>query len=143
MGDSVRITGVDGPDGLKALIADLERAAIATPVETRAVVQKGALNVKKDAQERSSGIRHAPRYPYTITYDTTVRGLTFEAEIGPDPDKHVGGGPFQTPGNLGAILEYGTPKSAPIPHLAPALEAERPKFERALEDLGRRSLENL
>jgi len=139
----VRVIGIDGPNGLKGLIADLERAAAVTPVETRKVLQKGALNVKTGAQARSRGIGHAPMYPSTITYDTTEKGWTFEAEIGPDPDKQLGGGRHRTPGNLGAILEYGTPHSAPIPHLGPALEEERPKFERALEDLGYRSLEGL
>lgn len=136
----VRITDVDGPHGLNALVADLERAAVVAPVEARKVVQKGALNIKQDAQRRSSGIRHAPMYPYTINYDTMVRGTQVSAEIGPDSEKQVGGGPFRTPGNLGPILEYGTLKNAPIPHMAPALEAERPKFERALEGLAYRAL---
>jgi len=98
-------------------------------------VQRGALNIKKDAQQRSSGIAHAPLYPYTITYDSHQTPTGGWAEIGPDPDKQVGGGPHRTPGNLGAILEYGTPRNAPIPHLAPALEAEEPRFVKALGDI--------
>jgi hypothetical protein len=101
----------------------------------RGVVAKGALNIKNDARRRASGIAHAPTYPYTITYDTheVVGGVW--AEIGPDKQKKVGGGPHKTPGNLGGVLEFGGPRSAPIPHLRPAAEAERPRFEKALEDL--------
>jgi hypothetical protein len=135
MADSVTIRGIDGPDGLKALAADLQRVAVRTPAETRAVVQKGALNVKNDWRERWSGLAHAPALPNSITYDTTVKGLTFEAEIGPEHDRR------QAP--LANLLEYGSVNNAPIPGGAPALEEERPKFERALEDLGYRSLGRL
>ncbi|MET0426279.1 MAG: hypothetical protein ABW046_20590 [Actinoplanes sp.] len=128
----VTVSGIDGPNGLKGLIADLERAAMVTPVETRAVVQKGALNVKTGWRRRWSGLGHAPAVAKSITYDTTARGLTFGAEIGPENHKR------QAP--LANLLEYGSVNNAPIPGGAPALEEERPKFERALEDLGYRSL---
>lgn len=137
----MKVEGIDGPSGLNALAADLDRAATISPDEVRKVTQKGALNIKKDAQRRSSGIAHAPTYPYTITYDTEQRGTRTEAEIGPDKDKQVGGGPHRTPGNLGAILEYGSINNSPRPHLGPALEAEAPRFERALSDLEVRLLE--
>lgn len=138
---NVTVTGIDGRNGLDGLAADLAEASAAAPDETRKVVQKGALNIKKDAQKRSSGISHAPTYPYTISYDTTPTLFGATAEIGPDKDKQVGGGPHRTPGNLGAILEYGSVNSAPVPHLGPALDAERPLFERALADLEVRLLE--
>jgi hypothetical protein len=137
---AVRFTDIDQ---LENFAADLAKVAKFAPEIIRKVVQKGALNIKTDARHRSSGIRHAPMYPYTITYDTTARGGLVQAEIGPDPTKQVGGGPFRTPGNLGAILEYGAPKSAPIPHLGPALDTERPKFERELEAVALRSLGGL
>lgn len=139
--DRLIISGIDGPDGLKALAADLDRAARVAPESARSVVQKGALNVKTDAQKRVSGIAHAPLYPATITYDSWKTEAGAGAEIGPDPEKRVGGGPHRTPGNLGAIFEYGSVNNAPIPHLAPALEAERPRFERAMQDLAVDALE--
>lgn len=137
----VTVTGIRGRNGLDALAADLAEALADSPDEVRKVLQKGALNIKNDARARVAGIAHAPRYPYTITYDTSTKGPRSEAEIGPDPDKEVGGGPHRTPGNLGAILEYGSVNNAPVPHLGPALDAERPRFERALSDLEVRLLE--
>ena len=120
---------------LDELAYDLDRAAGVAPKDARKVVAKGALNIKTDARRRASGIAHAPRYPYTITYDSHETPTGGWAEIGPDKDKHVGNGPHATPGDLGHLLEYGGPKSAPIPHMAPAAAAERPRFDKAMEDL--------
>jgi hypothetical protein len=137
----LNVTGIEGRSGLDGLAADLDRAAQASPAEVRKVVAKGALNIKTDARKRASGIAHAPTYPYTITYDTVATPSGATAEIGPDKDKQVGGGPHRTPGNLAVFLEFGGPHNAPQPHLGPALETERPKFERALSDLEVRLLE--
>lgn len=136
MAGSVRITDVNGRDGLQGLIADLQHEAQIAPSRARKVVQKGLLNIKNDWRGRWSGIAHAPTIPYTITYDSFSLGARAGGEVGPDKDKQVGGGPHRTPGNLGALLEFGGPKNAPIPGGLPALEAERPRFEKALEDLG-------
>jgi len=114
-------------------ILKLDRAAGDAPKGTRAVVQKGALNIKNDARRRASGLRHAPAYPSSITYDTTETATGASAEIGPDKGRRQGA--------LGNILEYGTVNNAPIPHMAPAADAELPKFERAMEDLGAKLLE--
>lgn len=123
----LQISGIDGADGLKALIADLEREARVAPAEARKVVQKGAQNIKTDWRRRWSGHPHAPRLPSAVGYDTRILGPLCEAEIGPDKDKPQGA--------LGNLFEYGSVKNAPIPGGAPALEAERPKFEAAMEGL--------
>lgn len=122
--------------GLNEWIGVLEGAADDVLPEARKVVGKAALNIKKDAQKKSSGIAHAPNYPRTITYDTAVLGTSVTAEIGPDKNKVVGGGPNRTPGNLGHIFEYGTSRNAPLAHLGPALDYEAPNLERYLGDLG-------
>lgn len=122
-----KMTGLDGPDGLSALAAELEHAARVAPDEARKVVQKGALNIKKDWRRRWSGMAHLPRLPYAVTYDTTFSGQQAGAEIGPDKDRPQGA--------LGNIPEFGTVNNAPIPGGAPALESERPRFERAMNDL--------
>jgi hypothetical protein len=127
MAGSFSFSGIEGKDGLKELIADLEREARVAPAEARKVLQKGALNIKNDWRRRWSGRPHAPRLPYAIGYDTRVLGGVSEAEIGPDKDKPQGA--------LGNLFEYGSVNNAPIPGGAPALEAERPKFEAAMEAL--------
>lgn len=113
--------------------ADLDAAAAAAPGEVRKVVQRGALNIKTDWRRRWTGLAHAPRLPYAVTYDTREMPGGASAEIGPDKDKPQGA--------LGNIVEYGTVNNAPIPGGAPALAAEAPRFERALEDLAVRLLE--
>lgn len=119
---------VDTSD-LKHLAASIDAAAGVLPVKVRAATQKGALNVKKDAQQRVGRGPYTPRYAASITYDTELTATGASAEIGPDKDK--------VQGALGNLLEYeyGTPWSAPRPHLGPALEAEAPRYEKALEDV--------
>lgn len=123
---------VTGTADLRALAAELEVAAMVAPAETRKVVAKGALNIKRDWQERWSGLKHAPALPAAITYDSHETPTGGWAEIGPDKAKRQGA--------LGNLLEFGSLKNPPRPGGAPALEAEAPKFEKALESLALRSL---
>ena len=102
------------------LASDLDGVAQSVPDDAAAIVEKGALNIKTTARDLASGIKHAPEYPYSITYDVNVNsgfgGVVIEAEIG--PDKALPGGP------LGNIFEYGTSAHGPfLPHLGPALDA--------------------
>lgn len=122
-----KVTAIDGAHGVEVLAADFGRAADIALTGVRKVVQKGALNIKTDARRRVTGLAHAPAYPYSITYDTEIKRNRVEAEIGPDKDKRQGA--------LGNLLEYGSVKNPPIPHMAPAAQAELPRFEKALEDL--------
>jgi len=112
----IREFGVDLGNVEKRFLDDVE-----------AVVTKGALNIKKDSAKRIRGHPHAPHYPRSISYDVKRTFGGIEAEIGPDKDRRQGA--------LGNILEYGTINNPPLPHLAPALDAEEPKYVRALEDL--------
>lgn len=123
---------VTGTADLKALAAELDAAARIAPAETRKVVAKGALNIKKDWQDRWSGLKHAPALPSAITYDSHETPTGGWAEIGPDKAKRQGA--------LGNLIEYGSVKNPPRPGGAPALEAERPKFEKALEVVAVQSL---
>lgn len=113
--------------GLSELVADLVGASVKVAAASRAVVQKGALNVKTDAQRFSSGLAHAPLYPASITYDTALKRGGWEAEIGPDKNRPQGA--------LGNLLEYGSANNPPLTHLGPALDREGPRFEKAIADL--------
>ena len=106
---------------LAQLAQDFAQAAAAAPELARAVVAKGALNVKNDARrnaEASSG-KHAAGYPATITYSEPVVGPLVESEIGPEK---------RGQGNLGPILEYGSVNNQPHRDLGRALDVEEPRF---------------
>jgi hypothetical protein len=110
---------------LHALTRDLGNAAQHIERDVTAVVSRGALNIKRDAVRLISGHPRSKHYPLTIGYDITTDSDGILAEIGPDKDRRQGG--------LGNILEYGTSKNAPLPHLGPALLAEEPRFAAAME----------
>lgn len=117
---------------LRKLTVDLDAAADVAPAEVRKVVAKGALNIKTGARRRVSGHAHLPRYPHSITYDSTATPTGGHADIGPDKSKPQG--------PLGNIIEFGGLREAPIPHMGPEAEQELPRFERAIADLGERLL---
>ncbi len=120
-------------DGVDALAADLDQVAVDAPAEARKVVSKGALNIKRDAQQRVQGLKHAPAYSRSISYDTTLTATGAEAEVGPDK--------LRRQGALGNLIEFGSVHNPPNPHMAPAADAELPRFEKAMGDLGARMLE--
>lgn len=113
---------------VSALVKSFEDATGGPAIkDVTAVVFKGAMNVKKDAARRISGHPHWRRVAGSIDFDMHVSLKGPAAEIGPNHAKPQG--------NLAHIPELGSPTSAPIPFMAPAGEAEEPKFGKALEDL--------
>jgi hypothetical protein len=127
--------GVDMSE-VNALAADLVAASLRTLPAVEKVTEVAAVKIKKDAQKRIKAADKAgrlPGYPSSITYDTTTKGVSVSAEIGPDKDRNQG--------PLGNVLEYGTSDTAPIPHLGPALDAEAPTYERLLGDVGVRLID--
>lgn len=109
------------------LADDIRAEGALTSIEVRAVVAKGALNIKNDWRGRSSGLAHAPRYPYSIGYDTDVLAGSVRAVIGPDKDKPQGA--------LGNLIEFGSAKNPPHNDGGQALQAEEPRFVAAIEAL--------
>lgn len=101
--------------------------------DAKAIVARGALNIKRDAQKAVTGLAHAPAYPRSISYETRDVQTGPYALIGPDKEKRQGA--------LGNILEFGTVKNPPHPHMAPAAERELPKFVKALEDAAAKAVE--
>lgn len=110
--------------GLQELVASLEGAPLQLRGYAAKAVEVTARTVRDDARERISGHRYLPRYPQSITYDIKATATGVEAEIG--PDKSLPQGP------LGNIIEYGTSKTAPLPHLGPALDAAEPDAEHGI-----------
>lgn len=111
--------------GVTELAAALEASPVLLQANLRKAVQVTCGKVKASARSRITGYRHLPAYPYSITYDTKVTPVSIEGQIG--PDKGLRQGP------LGNIVEFGTSKNAPIPHLGPALEENADDFIRGVE----------
>ena len=100
--------------------------------EFRAVVNKGALNVKLGWQRRWRGLSHAPSLADAISYDLKSRGMAeHEAEIGPDKTKRQGA--------LGNLIEFGSINNPPHPGGLPAALREEPRFEGAVADAGEKA----
>jgi hypothetical protein len=117
---AVEVTGLD------KLVATFGRMRHGALPAVDAVVARGAGNIQRGARRRVAGLAHAPAYPASITFDLFHTPFTSQAEIGPDKDLRQGA--------LGNILNFGTVKNAPVPHLFPAAEEEAPLFERAIAD---------
>jgi hypothetical protein len=117
---------------VKALADELGGASARVRPAVKAVITKGALNIKNAARDSIlSQSRHIfiKQYPYSISYDVSVgAAATVTAEIGPDVTK--------AQGYLGNILEFGTPSKPPYPHLVPAWEAEIDNTETWLAQAG-------
>jgi hypothetical protein len=124
--------------GLNELVAHLDDVPEGAHRNVVKAATFTANGIKRTAREFATGIDYAPGYPRTITYDVDDRGVGdgVSAEIG--PDKALGG---QAP--LGVFLEYeyGTPWSAPRPHLGPALDRWSPDFVEGLEKAAADALE--
>ena len=114
---------IDAPD-LRRLEADISRAVLAAPGKVRAATEVSARHVKDSARGAISGLRHAPQYPDSITYDMAWALDGVQADIGPDKDRAQGA--------LGNLLEFGSVHNAPLAHLGPALDRVAPDFERGI-----------
>ena len=115
--------GWTGPGGWQE---DYDDAQSHVDTELRAVVNRGAFNIRRDWRRRWSGYAHLRHLPNAVTYDVGGTGGTYTAEIGPDKSRRQG--------PLGNIIEFGSVNNAPIRGGLPAALAEEPRFERAVAD---------
>lgn len=117
---------------LAGMTAAFRAAPQALVKGVQGVVAKGALNVKTGMQQDFAGLRHAPAFPASITYDTVETSTGAEAEIGPDKNRRQGA--------LGNILAFGTANNAPVADFTAALRREEPNLIKFLFQLGGDSL---
>ncbi len=118
---------------LEQLVTAFSNAVYDAPKETRAVVSRGGLNIKKDWRKRWSRMPHIRLLVVGIGYDITQTNVAVSATVGVDA------GNAQAP--IGHIIEYGSPTSAPIPGGLAALAAEEPRFVSELQKLAAGLLE--
>ncbi|MCX4596084.1 hypothetical protein OG819_42485 [Streptomyces sp. NBC_01549] len=111
--------------GLTVVVDDLGTFAERLRVNAAKAVKVTSQKVRDDARNRIKGHKYLPAYPYSITYDVKVTAEGIEGEIGPDKGR--------AQGPLGNIVEYGTSKNAPLPHLGPALDANAEDLVAGLE----------
>ncbi|MFW3477302.1 hypothetical protein [Streptomyces microflavus] len=93
---------------VRRLQRHLSRVVLQARRDTRAVMMRGALNIKNEwkANARASSGRHAPAYPRSIGFDLLAFGPDqLLAIIGPDKGLPQGA--------LGNLLEYGSVKNPP------------------------------
>lgn len=118
--------------GLDVLAASLARAEAQAPLAAHAAVEASAREVQRSWRQRWGGIRPAS-LAASITYDISRGPGTAKAEIGPDKSLPAGA--------LGNLIEFGSTHNGPIPGGLPAAEAQEPKFERSLGELGAKLLD--
>lgn len=125
-------------DDLRSLAHDLSEAPVVVQREALAIVERGALNIKKQWADnaRASSGRYAPAYPSSISYDLMSVGAAvagvLSAEIGPDKARRQGA--------LGNLLEFGSVNNPPHDDGGRALRQEGPGFEKALGEVTLKAL---
>jgi len=121
----VKVTGLD------ELIHDLEQLPVDGPPKFRAVVSKGALNIKTAWRARWSpriggGGQNLPHIVRGIGYDLDETATNFHADIGVDP--------LNPQAPLAHFPELGSIRNAPNPGGLPSLLEEEPRFVDAVAD---------
>lgn len=117
---------------LRALSADLTRAHRAIGPNAMKVVERGALNIKRQLQTEARASKHFKGFASGINYDMSVSGGEIKAEIGPVKGH---------PGSLANIAYFGTSRGGgTVPAPDGALHAEVGNVERYLGELLERFL---
>jgi prepilin-type processing-associated H-X9-DG protein len=119
---------------LRAFAADL-RGSLPAELNRLAypIVKKAAQNVKEAMIDDFKGHPHFDQIAPSVSYDINVRSfggvLQFEAEIGPDHERHGGA--------LANIAYFGGSRGGggTVPDPERHLEGESPRMEKALLDL--------
>ena len=111
---------------VEKLSASLASASSRLPALARAVVTKGALNVKNEARDNVSDHPTWKRLAHTINYDLQGNAFYSQATVGYDDEGQ---------GELAGIAEFGSARHAPHPALIPAFRNESPRFEKAMGDI--------
>ena len=113
--------------GLYELIEDVREFPREEADGARKVVQQSCKRIKAEWRLRWTGYEHLPHLPNSVTYETHEEGMTFSGVVGPERRRPQG--------TLGPIIEFGTIHNAPIPGMMPAMDAEEPRFTKAVADI--------
>lgn len=112
---------------LRQLAVDLGQATGRADDQVRKVIQKAALNIKKDLQSEATDTTHFSGVASSVTYETFAAGDGWVAEIGPE----IGRGQ----GSLAWIAYEGHATTGPtFPDPSGALEREAEAFRTYLAE---------
>lgn len=117
---------VDDFSQLDAFAATLAAAGSVVQPKVKAVVSKGALNIKNQLRSEAEKSPAFKRLAWTVSYDLTEDPSGTEAEIGPEK---------KAAGNLGNIAYFGGAHGggATLPDPQQALDDEADRFMSTLE----------
>ena len=110
---------------LMTLAADLEAGSEALSGNVRKAIQVTSFKIKKDAQATAGQRRQIGHAAPSIHYETKESSSGVEAEIGYDKDDGAG--------ELGALIEFGSPTFTPSHDLGNALLNNEEDFVHGLE----------
>ncbi len=114
---------------VRALAIDLSNVGRSIDPKVRAVISRGALNIKRQMVAEMSASPSFKGTASSISYDLTGNAFYTEAEIGPKVGEGERGG-------LGSIAYFGSSTGGgTVPDPQGALNAEAPKVEAALLDV--------
>lgn len=111
---------------LHAFGEDLAIEAKRLDPKVRAVVKKGALNIKKTMQEDLGGSKSFKGVRPAVNFTMSGNANFSQADIGP-----VKG----SPGSLANIAYFGTSRGGGTVDVENGLKQEAPRFEKALRDV--------
>jgi hypothetical protein len=117
----------DGSAELRSLAENLGKIAGSAVKDVDAVVQKGALNVKKEMAYSAVWSKHFKGMARAISYDSHYLFGRVRYEVGPDKGRPGGA--------LGNIAYFGTSRGGGTLDIEQPLRSEGPRLQSALKDL--------
>lgn len=117
----------DGSTELRELAVNLGRVAGDAVKDVDAVIQKGALNIKKEMAYSAVWSKHFKGMAGSISYDSHYLPGRVRYVIGPDKNRRGGA--------LGNIAYFGTSRGGGTLDIDQPLQSESPRTMRALADL--------
>ena len=117
----------DGSSELKQLAVNLGHVAGDALKDVDAVIQKGALNIKKEMAYSAVWSKHFKGMAGSISYDSHYLPGRVRYVIGPDKSRRGGA--------LGNVAYFGTSRGGGTLDIDQPLQSEEPRTMRALSDL--------
>jgi hypothetical protein len=114
---------------LRRFAADMNSASVRAAGDVSGLVAKGAVSIKEQMRSEMAASPHFRGAAASIGFDLVAFPDGLEAQVGPSSEPG-------SPGNLANVAYFGTSRGGgTVPDPRGALEAEAPRFERAVDEL--------